>query len=169
MAVASRSIGLTHSTMTLLNTVGLNPRSFTGRLMALGASLTLLILVYTYTAPFAYQLDLSKFTSSRYTCSPESYSSGSWAFAPRTNTSNMTTKEQALDFAGFSGCASSREYDWHLATDKPEQWDRFPNVSSWQWIPGESCQGLRPLDPPALVKELVEEGGWLLVGGTLLL
>ena len=149
--------------------MGLNPRSFTGRLVALGAVLTLLILVYTYTAPFAYQLDLSKFTSSRHTCSPESYSNGSWAFLPRTNTSNMTTKEQALDFAGFSGCASSREYDWHLATDKPEQWDRFPNVSSWQWIPGESCQGLRPLDPLALVKELVEEGGWLLVGGMLLL
>lgn len=68
-------------------------------------------------------------------------------------------------FAGFDGCASSREVDWHLAIDVEEKWDRFPDVSSWEWVPGETCQGLRQFDSAALVKELVEDGGWLLIGG----
>ncbi|KXN85845.1 hypothetical protein AN958_10789 [Leucoagaricus sp. SymC.cos] len=150
--------------MAVLNIVGFNPRSFTGRLMALGAAFTTLIIVYTYTAHPAFQLNLPKFSTPRPTCSPESYSNGSWVLRPRTNATSMTAKEEALDFAGFSGCASSREYDWHLATDTLEQWDRFPKVSSYEWVPGDTCQGLRPLDGATLVKELVEEGGWLLVG-----
>lgn len=151
--------------MAVLNIVGLSPRSFTGRLVALSAAFTTLILVYTYTAPPALQINLTALTTPRSTCSPESYANGSWAFRPRTNATSLTVKEDVLSFAGFSGCASSREVDWHLAVDKPEQWDRFPDVSSWEWVPGEECQGLRPLDPAALVKDLAEEGGWLLVGG----
>ncbi len=151
--------------MAVLSAVGLNPRSFTGRLVTLSAALTTLILVYTYTAPPSFQLDLPNFTRSKSLCPPESYSNGSWAYRPRSDGGVLTTREDALRFAGFSGCASSREVDWHLAVDKPEQWDRFPDVSSWEWMPGEACQGLRPLDPAALVRELVEEGGWLLVGG----
>lgn len=151
--------------MAILNIVGLSPRSFTGRLLALGAAFTTIILVYIYTAPPSLQISLPKLTSSKPTCSPESYSNGSWALRPRTSATSLTVKEDALKFAGFTGCASSREVDWHLAVDKEEQWDRFPDVNSWEWFPGDTCRGLRPLDPAVLVKELVEEGGWLLVGG----
>ncbi|KAF9439979.1 hypothetical protein P691DRAFT_715732, partial [Macrolepiota fuliginosa MF-IS2] len=149
--------------MVVLNIMCLNPRSFTGRLVTLGATFTTLILVYTYTTPPILLVDFTALTSPRSTCSPESYSNGSWEFRPRTNVTSLTAKEDALVFSGLDGCASSRAVDWHLAVDKPEHWDRFPNVSSWEWIPGDDCQGLRLLDPAALVKELVE-GGWLLVG-----
>jgi hypothetical protein len=77
----------------------------------------------------------------------------------------MTEQEDALAFSGFSGCASSREFYWHLAADKEDQWDRFPRAQSWKWIPGRRCTGLRSLDAGELVKDLVEDGGWYLVGG----
>lgn len=158
--------------MAVINAMCLNPRSFTGRLVALAAALTTLILVYTYTAPPTFQINLPNITGTKSLCPPESYSNGSWAFRPRENASERRrplttdlTREGAIRVAGFSGCASSREVDWHLAVDKPDQWDRFPDVSSWEWMPGETCQGLRPLDPVTLVRELVEQGGWLLIGG----
>jgi hypothetical protein len=77
----------------------------------------------------------------------------------------MTQQEDALTFSGFTGCASSREFFWHLAADKKEQWDRFPGAQSWKWVPGQKCTGLRPLDARELIKDLVEDGGWYLVGG----
>lgn len=77
----------------------------------------------------------------------------------------LSSREDALRIAGFEGCASSREVDWHLAVDDVGKWDRFPDVSSWEWVPGEGCEALRSFDPVALVRELVEGGGWLLVGG----
>ena len=30
----------------------------------------------------------------------------------------------SLSFSGFEKCASSREYYWHLASDREDQWDR---------------------------------------------
>jgi hypothetical protein len=78
----------------------------------------------------------------------------------------MTSPEDALAFSGFERCASSREYFWHLASDREEQWDRFPGAHSWEWIPGEQCKGMKqPLNPEDLVRTLVEDGGWYLVGG----
>jgi hypothetical protein len=80
----------------------------------------------------------------------------------------MTKPEDALAFSGLGGCASSREYFWHLAADKEEQWDRFPDAQSWEWLPSKECD-IGPLDSEMLVKHLVEQGGWLLVGGMLCL
>ncbi|XP_006457300.1 hypothetical protein AGABI2DRAFT_229641 [Agaricus bisporus var. bisporus H97] len=152
--------------MAIFNVVGLrSPRTFTGRLVALGAAVTTLILVYTYASPLSsFPNIIPNITYPKPTCSPESYSNGTWSFRPRTNQTSLTSKEDALMFAGFDGCASSREVDWHLAIDVGEKWDRFPDVSSWEWVPGETCQGLRQFDSAALVKELVEDGGWLLIG-----
>lgn len=73
----------------------------------------------------------------------------------------MEKKDDALFFSGFEGCASSREYYWHLAADKEDQWDRFPRAHSYEWV--GQC-GLGPIDPELIVKHLVEDGGWLLVG-----
>ncbi|PPQ71346.1 hypothetical protein CVT26_011983 [Gymnopilus dilepis] len=98
------------------------------------------------------------------TCTPQEYASGSWVHHPRTNSSMMTSPDDALRFSGFEKCASSREYYWHLAADKEEQYDRFPAAQSWKWVPGEGCDGLKPLEAGDLIKQLVEHGGWLLVG-----
>ncbi|KAF8802701.1 hypothetical protein BYT27DRAFT_7215206 [Phlegmacium glaucopus] len=76
----------------------------------------------------------------------------------------MTSPDDALTFSGFEKCASSREYYWHLAADREAQWDRFPDAQSWEWVPGKNCKGMEPLNPENLVKDLVEDGGWYLVG-----
>ncbi|KAH9839020.1 uncharacterized protein C8Q71DRAFT_704131 [Rhodofomes roseus] len=75
----------------------------------------------------------------------------------------MHQKEDALVFAGLEGCASSREFWWHLAADNERLWDRFPAVTSWDWTPGGDCE-MRPLDGAAIVADMVENGGWLLIG-----
>jgi hypothetical protein len=81
----------------------------------------------------------------------------------------MLDKTQALQFSGFSGCASSREFDWHLAADTEGQWDRFPAAQSYKWDVGkdEGCEGLRELKQEEMVRDLVEQGGWLLVGDSI--
>lgn len=76
----------------------------------------------------------------------------------------MTDKDEALTFAGLEGCASSREYYWHLAVDNEEQWNRFPMVSSWKWMPGSDCNA-REFGKEEMVRDLVEQGGWLILGG----
>lgn len=100
-----------------------------------------------------------------HSCSPVDYSDGEWIYSPHTTKTNMTEREDALEFSGFSGCASSREFFWHLAADRDEQWDRFPGAQSWKWVPGKKCIGLRPLSAENLIKNMIEDGGWYLVGG----
>ncbi|OBZ70729.1 hypothetical protein A0H81_09456 [Grifola frondosa] len=75
----------------------------------------------------------------------------------------MSQSADALEFMGFQGCASDREYYWHLAADTERLWDRFPGVTSWEWTPADGCE-VRPLEPAAMVKDMVEQGGWLLIG-----
>lgn len=79
----------------------------------------------------------------------------------------MTRPEDAFLFNRFEGCASSREFWWHLGADNAAQWDRYPNVTDWRWVPGEKCLGLRQLDGADLVRDLVEMGGWLILGDSM--
>jgi hypothetical protein len=76
----------------------------------------------------------------------------------------MTKMSDALTFSGFQGCASDREFFWHLAADTPEQWDRFPKAHSYDWHPPSDECTLRSYEPDAFVIDLVESGGWLLIG-----
>ncbi|KIJ60062.1 hypothetical protein HYDPIDRAFT_99472 [Hydnomerulius pinastri MD-312] len=78
----------------------------------------------------------------------------------------MTDPDQVLAFAGFEGCAADREYKWHLGTDHEELWNRFPAVSSYKWQPSSLCDA-RPLSGAAIVKDMVENGGWLLLGDSI--
>lgn len=98
-------------------------------------------------------------------CTPEQYTDGSWSYRPKSNATTMTFPEDALQFSGLQGCASHREYFLQLGADHKEQYDRFPLAQSWEWIPGAGCEGLGRLNSEALVKQLVEEGGWYLIGG----
>jgi len=122
-----------------------------------GLAATTLLALYTFNSRSSSLMPES--------CPPQEYAKGHWSWHPRTNITTMTSKEQAHAFSGFEGCASSREYDWHLATDTEAVWNRFPKAQSWEWTPGHQCGAMKPLDPAALVRDLVEDGGWYLVGG----
>ncbi|KAA1472822.1 hypothetical protein DENSPDRAFT_779180 [Dentipellis sp. KUC8613] len=108
-------------------------------------------------------------SSAEGSCPPESYAAGHWSHQPRFPAGNvsLTQFEHAFLFNEFEGCASSREYWWHLGADSPDHWDRYPDVTDYKWVPGEGCQGLREFNSVALVKHLVEEGGWLLLGDSI--
>ncbi|KAJ3487048.1 hypothetical protein NLI96_g3794 [Meripilus lineatus] len=145
------------------------PRGATTKILAFGSLFIFLATVYTLfpsTPKKAWATLSSPFSSRvRGQCPPEAYADGKWVHqAPPAPNVTMTSMDDALPIVGFEGCASSREYYWHLASDRPEQWDRFPGVASWRWDPSSECEGLRPLDPEALVQDLVENGGWLLIG-----
>jgi hypothetical protein len=125
-------------------------------------------------------------------CSPKEYSEGKWVWKPyysrpgalskstgaaaasnwtevKEVTAQMQKNEDILEFARFGGCASSREYWWHFAADRKEQWDRFPGAVEWEWVPGGRCaadEGLREWKVEEVVRDLVEGGGWVLMGGS---
>lgn len=123
------------------------------------------LLLFFVQPSFTFSKSLYVWNSRTDSCSPQAYAEGSWSYHPRTTAKNMTSPEDALAFSGFEKCASSREYYWHLASDKEDQWDRFPGAHSWEWIPGKKCKGMKPFNPEDLVRTLVEDGGWYLVGG----
>ena len=144
------------------------PRSLSVKLLALFAVLSVLYVGHSL-IPSDYKPDLSslRFPASRVrgTCPPRSYAAGKWVpKPPPTNRTDFKASSDAFEFLGFEGCASTREIFWHLAADKERLWDRFPGVSSWRWQPASDCD-IRDLDPAVLVKDLVEKGGWLLIGG----
>ena len=99
------------------------------------------------------------------TCSPGAWSEGSWV--KKENPVTVKGPEDVLPASGFQGCASSREVAWHLVTDHPEIYDWRGRVSSFLWKPSSvSCKSVQEDYAEAMVKDLVEEGGWLLIGGT---
>jgi hypothetical protein len=160
-AALFRFLHLKRSLTMAIHLLGRSP----ARLLRFGAVLTALLLLYIYIQPSA----LANFTiasRTRASCPPDAYAAGRWV--PRTLNSTRTQLEKAddvLELAGFQGCAADREYYWHLGADAPDRWDRFPRTMQWEWAPGRGCAGVRALDPAALVTDLVENGGWLLIGG----
>jgi hypothetical protein len=161
---------------------------------------TLLVLTTNLRDP-VLQWGKQTFTlSSQPKCSPDEYANGTWVYRPYTSRPHQLSRTSLLDagdalgspelnetgrkmsqysdalkFTRYhGGCASSREYWWHLGADPQEMWDRFPDVAEWEWVPGKQCragiakgsEGLRDWDTWGVIKELVEGGGWLLIGGT---
>ncbi|KAI0699875.1 hypothetical protein C8T65DRAFT_296188 [Cerioporus squamosus] len=143
------------------------PRSLSTKFFALFAVISIVYFTHSF-VPSEYKPDFSSFRFSsprvRGTCPPRSYAAGEWVpKPPPTNRTDFNASSDVYDFLGFQGCASTREVYWHLAADKPALWDRFPRVSSWEWQTPSDCE-VRDLDPAAVVKDLVEQGGWLLIG-----
>ncbi|RDB16323.1 hypothetical protein Hypma_003014 [Hypsizygus marmoreus] len=160
----------------VLSIAGFHPRSLSVKIFGLGTTFVLLFFLYLYNSPTSFSSILSS-GSSRFgfdrqpgTCPPRAYANGRWA-GPyyRTTAATMTNKSQALEFSGFEGCASSREFDWHLASDNEGQWNRFPTAQSYQWTVGkqDGCEGLEELDKEKMVRDMVEQGGWLLLGDSI--
>ncbi|EMD33751.1 hypothetical protein CERSUDRAFT_108038 [Gelatoporia subvermispora B] len=142
-------------------------RGRTIKLIGLGAFVSLLLTLYTYSSSVSSTVSRFGFKTppAQGSCPPRAWANGSWTRKAElpTNLTRMTKSADALEFMGYEACASSREYWWHLAADKEEQWDRFPGATSWEWTPGDDCD-IRPFARSALLRHLVEDGGWLLIG-----
>ena len=154
----------------------LNSHSLSSKpVFCLGLVLTLVVTVLTVSHTSVSSLQIRLFDSQAHIeitsppepqCSPEAWADGHWMYHPRSSLTNATNAGDLLASAGFSGCACSREYDMQLGSDTPEQLVKQPKVDSYQWIPSEKCS-ISALDGKAMVKEMVEQGGWLLLGGRL--
>ncbi|KAI0784626.1 hypothetical protein C8Q75DRAFT_778137 [Abortiporus biennis] len=147
------------------------PRTLAMRIFLFGSASIAILALYHITLPQQstnFRGSVSGVFKSgrvRSSCTPEAWSNGSWVPGePKTNFTRIWTGDDAMKFAGFDGCAADREFHWHLGSDNPSQWHRFPGVTSWSWKPSSDCQDLLPLDNQALVQDLVENGGWLLIG-----
>ncbi|KAK0505326.1 hypothetical protein EDD18DRAFT_1128744 [Armillaria luteobubalina] len=143
-------------------------RSISFRLIALGGILTLFLVLYTFTTTPSF--DFLPFLSegrTRSSCPPEEYSNGQWVYDTSATNRSMAAQSDALEFSGFQGCASSREFYWHLgAGEKEEEQRRFPRVTNWRWQPSPQCT-TREFSAEAMVRDLVEQGGWLLLGDSI--
>ncbi|KAG6375609.1 hypothetical protein JVT61DRAFT_3175 [Boletus reticuloceps] len=148
----------------------LRPRYLSTKLIVLGALVTFAITAYTFSSSeFTFRLsDWSSVFAGRQrsACSPEAWSSGYWTHSPNTDLSALTSPDQVFAFNGLEGCAADREYYWHLGVDHEELFDRFPAVASYKWQPSSQCD-VRPLNGAAIVKDMVEQGGWLVLGDSI--
>ena len=139
-----------------------SPRSLPSKFVAV---LALICVLYTARLFLPYDLPAFSLSRTRASCPPRDWAAGQWVpKPPPTNRTRLSRPEDAYEFLGLEGCASSREVFWHLAADAERLYDRFPGVASWAWQPPASC-AIRALDPAVLVKDLVEHGGWFLIGG----
>ncbi|KAG8969055.1 hypothetical protein FRC03_004729 [Tulasnella sp. 419] len=94
-------------------------------------------------------------------CSPEAWSAGKWE--RKEDPPQVVEPEDVYKASGFLGCASSREIQWHLSNDHPNEMNWRGNVSAYDWVPPSTCGDI-PDDREMIVKDLVEQGGWLLIG-----
>ncbi|KAJ8586121.1 hypothetical protein M405DRAFT_772077 [Rhizopogon salebrosus TDB-379] len=141
------------------------PRSFSTKIILLGVIITFAITLYNFSYPDSFHIfDWSP--QQHTSCTPEQWSDGRWVYSPTSDLQALTSPEQAIAFAGFEGCTSDREIRWHLGTDQEEQWNRFPNVSSYKWVPSGQCD-IHQLNGAAMVKDMVENGGWFLLGDSI--
>lgn len=146
------------------------PRSLSAKFFALVTVVSLVYVAHSF-LPSDYKPDFSSLRfplgRQRGTCPPKSYASGQWLPShPPTNRTEFNASSDVYEFVGFQGCASTREVYWHLAADNERLWDRFPAVASWKWSTPSDCE-IQDLVPERIVTDLVEQGGWLLIGGKL--
>jgi len=102
-------------------------------------------------------------------CPPDNYSAGRWERRP--SAQPIETEDDALRSSGFEGCAYWGNYHWHLGLLGLEDLEPFHikewrgNVSAYDWIPGQGCSGYEGTSREELIRGLVEDGGWLILGG----
>ena len=138
------------------------PKAF--RVFGLFAVISIIFFLYLWRWPTTPAF-IPKIRTGNDQCTPEEWSSGRWERRP--NPPQVHKPEDVYAASGFKGCASNREVEWHLANDHPDDYNWRGNVSSYEWVPGSACGDI-PDDREAIVKSLVEQGGWLLIGGMFL-
>ncbi|KAJ7283348.1 hypothetical protein C8J57DRAFT_1120801, partial [Mycena rebaudengoi] len=146
----------------------MRPRRRCSKLIAIGVALTLLLFIRVCWPPNIRLPVASPVpTGATRSCPPKAYAKGKWIYSPRTNNTSITHQDDMLRFAGFEGCASSREYYWHLGADDERRWERLAEANLWRWQPDEDECQLGEMRPEELLRELVEQGGWLLIGDSI--
>lgn len=96
-------------------------------------------------------------------CSPQAWSNGGWVRKP--DAKQMIEADDVYEISGFLGCGSNRDVLWHLGNGDPKQFGWRGNVSAYDWAPGAGCPKMPSSWREDLVVDLVENGGWLLIGG----
>ncbi|KAG8998121.1 hypothetical protein FRB90_012359 [Tulasnella sp. 427] len=95
-------------------------------------------------------------------CSPKDWSAGMWI---RKESPVVVSKpDDVYAASGFKGCASNREVPWHLANDHPDDLPWRGNISAYDWVPASACNDMETNFQESMVIDLVEKGGWLLIG-----
>ncbi|KZV92261.1 hypothetical protein EXIGLDRAFT_614623 [Exidia glandulosa HHB12029] len=79
----------------------------------------------------------------------------------------MSRYEDVYALSGWTGCGSQHEHDWHFATTESNAWPWRSFASHFTYKPGPGCSSLRRFNQRELVQNLVERGGWLLIGDSL--
>ncbi|KIO26392.1 hypothetical protein M407DRAFT_24356 [Tulasnella calospora MUT 4182] len=95
-------------------------------------------------------------------CSPRDWSAGTWK--RKENPVVVVKPDDVYAASGFKGCASNREMPWHLSNGNPQEFAWRGNVSAYDWVPSAVCDDMRDHFEESLVVDLVERGGWLLIG-----
>ncbi|KAI0338215.1 hypothetical protein BDW22DRAFT_1363087 [Trametopsis cervina] len=148
-------------------------RGFVGKLIIATSCVTFLLAILSFhpSAP-----SLSGYIPSRWSssppvlsspgsCPPEVWADGQWTKRQslRTDKQQATSVADVLEFEGFQGCAADREYRWHLSADDSEL-NRYPELTAYDWTPSSDTCKTRRFNPEEVVRDMVEQGGWLLIG-----
>ncbi|KAF8513175.1 hypothetical protein BU17DRAFT_53470 [Hysterangium stoloniferum] len=112
----------------------------------------------------------SVYVASAYGCTPDAFASGRWSRKPDVHPLSDTS--QIMNASGFLGCAKKAEEGLQLGLDWDEEHESLllpwrGNVSAYDWIPGASCEGYNKPEPTDILRQLVEDGGWLLLGDSI--
>lgn len=121
-----------------------------------------LIIIYFATST-GLDFDISQFPflhSSNKLCTAEDWSSGRWK--PRKPLKGSATNG-VFGQLGFEGCASGIDVEGHLGLNSDGS-NPLPGRANFEWVPGKGCR-VRKFKKERLVRQLVEIGGWFLVGG----
>lgn len=120
-----------------------------------------LIIIYFTTS--GLNIDLPQFPflhTSDKLCTAEEWSAGHWKARKPFKGGAANEVYRPL---GFEGCASGVDVEGHLGLESdgrnPSQGRR-----DFEWVPARGCR-VKRLEKERLVKQLVEIGGWFLVGG----
>ena len=171
IAVHNRSFEPWLSQQCLLPAMHISPssrRALTVTLLFL-SSVTI-FLTFVYSPSFRRYVKYPDVPLQLQSCPPDAYAAGQWIRKP--NSSVLSSKDDVLALSAFEGCASSREVSWHLGTSWSEEQEAQKlqwrgNASSYNWIPGDGCEGYTEVQRESLLRQLVEDGGWLVLGGQL--
>jgi hypothetical protein len=98
------------------------------------------------------------------TCTPEQWSHGNWVKSGTI----LSAERTVFEASGFAGCRSTFVPSWHLGTGKDMSMSDYRRRAvGWSWRSStESCRE-KNISVQSFIQDLITQGGWLLVGGTL--